>query len=117
MAFGTPGGDAQEQWTLQFFLNHIEFDMSLQEALDAPTLHSVHFPSSFYPREAYPGRVMVESRIDETVRNQLIQRGHQVIAIDGWSNGKVMAIKYDEQHNTIWGAVAPKGEVGYAIGW
>ena len=40
-----------------------------------------------------------------------------MIAIDGWSNGKVMAIKYDEQHNTIWGAVAPKGEVGYAIGW
>ena len=54
MAFGTPGGDSQEQWTLQFFLNHIDFGMNLQEALDAPTVHSVHFPSSFYPRRRIP---------------------------------------------------------------
>ena len=60
---------------------------------------------------------MVESRIDEAVREQLSQKGHQVVTIDGWSNGKVMAIKYDERHDTIWGAVSPKGEVGYAIGW
>ena len=24
MAFGTPGGDSQEQWTIQFFMNHVE---------------------------------------------------------------------------------------------
>ena len=117
LAFGTPGGDAQEQWTLQFFLNYVVFGMNLQEALDAPTVHSVHFPSSFYPREAYPGRLMVESRVAGKVRDQLKSRGHQVIPIDGWANGKVMAIRYDEDHGTIWGAVSPKGEVGYALGW
>ena len=63
MVFGTPGGDGQEQWLLQFFLNYVEFGMNLQEALDAPTLYSVHFPSSFYPRRAYPGRVVAESRL------------------------------------------------------
>ena len=56
MVFGTPGGDAQEQWTSQFFLNYVDFGMDIQEALDAPTVHSTHFPSSFYPRPAYPGR-------------------------------------------------------------
>ncbi|MBC7236523.1 MAG: gamma-glutamyltransferase family protein, partial [Chloroflexi bacterium] len=44
MVFGTPGGDCQDQWTLQFFLNYVDFGMDLQEALDAPTVHSVHFP-------------------------------------------------------------------------
>ena len=52
MALGTPGGDNQDQWTLQFFLNYIDFGMNIQEALDAPSVHSVHFPSSFYPRPA-----------------------------------------------------------------
>ena len=51
MVFGTPGGDAQDQWTLQFFLNYVNFGMNLQEALDAATVHSVHFPSSFYPEK------------------------------------------------------------------
>ena len=54
MAFGTPGGDSQEQWTIQFFLNHVEFGMDLQEALDAPTVHTTHFPSSFYPAPRLP---------------------------------------------------------------
>ncbi len=50
MVFGTPGGDQQDQWTLQFFLNVVEFGMDLQEAIDAPSFHTDHFPASFYPR-------------------------------------------------------------------
>ena len=53
MVFGTPGGDQQDQWTFQFFLNHVVFGMNLQAAVDAPSFHSNHFPSSFYPREAH----------------------------------------------------------------
>ena len=75
MVFGTPGGDSQDQWTLQFFLNRTQFGMSLQEALDAPTVHSVHFPSSFYPRAAYPGRVVAEGRIGSDVIAELKRRG------------------------------------------
>ena len=56
MAFGTQGGDSQDQWTLQFFLNHTEFGMNLQQALDAPLVHSGHFPSSFYPRRGQAGQ-------------------------------------------------------------
>ena len=56
MVFGTPGGDAQEQWPSQFFLNYVDFGMDIQEALDAPTVHTTHFPSSFYSRPASPVR-------------------------------------------------------------
>ena len=54
LAFGTPGGDQQDQWQLGFFLNHVLGGMNLQESIDAPAFHSTHFPSSFYPRESYP---------------------------------------------------------------
>ena len=83
MAFGTPGGDGQDQWTLQFFLNYVEFGMDLQQALDAPTVHTAHFPSSFYPRNAYPGRVDAESRIPHETLTELRRRGHDVRLIDG----------------------------------
>ena len=117
MVFGTPGGDAQDQWTLQFFLNYVDFGMNLQEALDSATVHSVHFPSSFYPRRAYPGRVIAESRIAARVTNDLAQKGHEVVSTGGWSNGKVMGIRYDKAKGVIMGAVSPKGNIGYAIGW
>ncbi len=56
LAFGTPGGDQQDQWSLAFFLNHVLAGMNLQEAIDAPAFHTDHFPSSFYPRARSPGR-------------------------------------------------------------
>ncbi len=117
MVFGTPGGDGQDQWTLQFFLNHVVFGMNLQEALDAPTITCVHFPSSFYPRPAYPGRVEVEDRIPGDVIAGLERRGHEVTMIDGWANGKVMGIRFDPVHGVIAGAVSPRRTVGYALGW
>src|SRR6266508_4459185 len=55
LAFGTPGGDQQDQWSLAWFLGHLHFGLDLQEALDAPSFHTEHFPSSFYPRQSRPG--------------------------------------------------------------
>ena len=117
MVFGTPGGDGQDQWTLQFFLNVTVFGMNLQEALDAPTIHSVHFPSSFYPRTAYPGRVEAEGRIPRDVIAALESRGHEVAVIDGWANGKVMGICCDRERGVLSGAVSPRRTIGYALGW
>jgi len=117
MVFGTPGGDGQDQWTLQFFLNHMVFGMNLQEALDAPTITCVHFPSSFYPRPAYPNRVEVERRLDKGVVQGLERRGHEVKLIEEWANGKVMGIRIDEERGVIAGAVSPRRSVGYALGW
>ena len=117
MVFGTPGGDGQDQWTLQFFLNYVDFGMNIQEALDAPTVHSVHFPSSFYPREAYPGRMVAESRIPRDVIAELERRGHEVEVAGPWVNGKALAIRYDEDRRLALGGASPRTGIGYAIGW
>jgi gamma-glutamyltranspeptidase/glutathione hydrolase len=108
MVFGTPGGDCQDQWTLQFFLNYVDFGMNLQQALDAPT---------FYPREAFPGRMTAEERIPSDVIAELERRGHQVIVTGAWRHGKPMGIRYDGERGVILGAVSPKGIIGYALGW
>ena len=117
MAFGTPGGDCQDQWTLQFFLNYVDFGMNIQQATDAPTVHSEHFPSSFYPREAHPGRVVVEGRISQEIITELERRGHEVVVTGDWVNGKVMGIRYDRARGVIQGGVSPRGQIGYALGW
>ncbi len=117
MAFGTPGGDSQEQWTIQFFLNHVEFGMNLQEALDAPTVHTTHFPSSFYPRHAFPGRVVVESRMSDKTLDELRKRGHDIEMTGDWANGKVLGIRYHSDTGTIAGAASAKNNIGYAMGW
>ena len=117
MVFGTPGGDHQDQWTLQFFLNYVVFGMDLQEALDAPTVHTSHFPSSFYPRVGHPGQVSVESRIPSNVITELRQRGHDIVEVGPWANGKVLAIRFDDERGVIAGGASPKGVIGYTIGW
>ncbi len=63
MAWGSPGGDQQDQWTTQFFLRHVHANMNLQEAIDAPAWHSEHFPISFWPRTSRPGVLVVEDRV------------------------------------------------------
>ena len=116
MAFGTPGGDSQDQWSLQFFLNVIDFGMNLQEALDAPSFHTNHFPSSFYPHGALPGKVRVEGRIGEAVQEELRRRGHDLGVADGWVHGKVLGISFEPRTGLISGAASAKGQIGYAIG-
>jgi gamma-glutamyltranspeptidase/glutathione hydrolase len=117
MVFGTPGGDCQDQWTLQFFLNYVDFGMNIQEALDAPTVHSAHFPSSFYPRAAFPAQVVVEGRISPEVIAELERRGHEVVVVSDWENGKAMGIRYDKARGVIQGGVSPRWQIGYALGW
>lgn len=115
MAFGTPGGDMQDQWALQFLLNVLEFGMNLQEAVDAPTFHTSHFPSSFYPRTMLPRRVVVESRIAEETRDELSRRGHDVVVAGPWQNGRTLGIQIKD--GIIFGAASPRLETGYAAGW
>jgi gamma-glutamyltranspeptidase/glutathione hydrolase len=116
MAFGTPGGDMQDQWTLQFFLNVVDFGMNLQEAVDAPSFHTSHFPSSFYPRTMYPKRVVVEERIPEKVRDELRKRGHDLVVNGPWAHGRVLGIRI-RGDGLIEGAASPRMETGYAAGF
>jgi gamma-glutamyltranspeptidase/glutathione hydrolase len=117
MSFGTPGGDQQDQWTLQFFLNYVEFGMNLQAAIDAPTFHSTHFPSSFYPRDAHPGELHLEGRIPQTARNDLERRGHRIVVDGDWVNGRVTAVHYDWENRTLSAAASPRYQTPYALGF
>jgi gamma-glutamyltranspeptidase / glutathione hydrolase len=117
LAFGTPGGDSQDQWTLQFFLNYVDFGMSIQEAIDAPLVYTDHFPSSFYPREAHPLRVHAEKRIPPAILKELERRGHKIERSDEWSHGRVLGIRYDEEKKIILGGASARGIISYALGW
>ena len=114
MAFGTPGGDQQDQWTLGFFLNHVHFGMNLQQAIDFPAFHSRHMPSSFYPREAYPAELDVEERAGEEAIGELGDRGHEVNVHAPWSLGRISAVA--RRGGMLYGAANPRGMQGYAAG-
>jgi gamma-glutamyltranspeptidase/glutathione hydrolase len=114
LAFGTPGGDQQDQWSLQVFLNHLHFGMNLQQAIDFPSFHSAHMPSSFYPREAQPRVLDVESRVDPAVIEELRRRGHLVNVRPAWSLGRVSAVA--RRNGVLYAAANPRGMQGYAVG-
>jgi gamma-glutamyltranspeptidase/glutathione hydrolase len=117
MVFGTPGGDQQDQWTLQFFINYVDFGMNVQEAVDAPNFHSSHFPASFYPHSAEPGAMAIENRVSEETIESLKAKGHNVQVVRGWSHGRVLGIRYDAGTGVMYGASSPRLETGYAMGW
>jgi gamma-glutamyltranspeptidase/glutathione hydrolase len=114
LAFGTPGGDQQDQWTLGFLLNHVHFGMNLQQAIDFPAFHSAHMPSSFYPRDASPGRLDVESRVGDAVIGELRRRGHDVRVQPPWSLGRTSAVA--RRNGMLYAAANPRGMQGYAVG-
>jgi gamma-glutamyltranspeptidase/glutathione hydrolase len=117
MVFGTPGGDKQDQWTLQFFLNYLEFGMNIQEALDAPTAHTSHFPASFWPHTVKPGEVSLEPGIPVDVGEGLSKKGHKVIYSKPWSHGRCLAIRYDPVSGLMCGGASPRTGEPYALGW
>ena len=114
LAFGTPGGDQQDQWSLLFFLNHTKFGMNLQQAIDYPSFHSAHMPSSFYPRLAQPRVLDVESRAGAPVIEELRRRGHLVNVRPAWSLGRVSAVA--RRDGVLYAAANPRGMQGYAVG-
>jgi gamma-glutamyltranspeptidase/glutathione hydrolase len=92
LAFGTPGGDQQDQWQLCFWLAHTVGGLDLQAAIDAPTWHSTAFPSSFAPRGWEPGGLVVESRLGRSTLEALRRRGHLVTDAGPWALGRRCAV-------------------------
>jgi gamma-glutamyltranspeptidase / glutathione hydrolase len=114
MAFGTPGGDQQDQWSLAFFLAVAHGGLDLQAAIEAPSYHSDHFPSSFAPREASPGRLAVEDRLGSATIEELRRRGHEIDDAGPWSLGRMSAVA--REGDVRLGAANPRGTQGYAAG-
>jgi gamma-glutamyltranspeptidase / glutathione hydrolase len=114
LAWGSPGGDQQDQWITQFFLRHVHAKMNLQEAIDAPAWHSEHFPISFWPRTARPGVLQLESRVPQATRDELALRGHIVEVEPEWSEGRLTAVSKVGLRRRA--AANPRGMQGYAVG-
>ena len=114
LAWGSPGGDQQDQWTAQFFLRHVHANMNLQESIDAPAWHSEHFPISFWPRTARPGVLVVESRVPEATVKKLRAQGHEIEVGPAWSEGRLTAASREGKRRKA--AANPRGMQGYAAG-
>jgi len=114
LAWGSPGGDQQDQWTTQLFMRHVHAGMNLQEAIDAPAWHSEHFPISFWPRTARPGVLVVESRVPKATIENLRERGHIVEVGPDWSEGRLTAASRVGVRRRA--AANPRGMQGYAAG-
>ena len=84
---GSPGGDAQDQWNLQFLLRHLVHGAPIHEAVAAPSFQSLHMPLSFWPRSRRANVVQMEEDWDKTVIDELRERGHDVEMIPAQSQG------------------------------
>ena len=116
MAFGTPGGDAQDQWTFNFFIAHAGFGLDIQSAIDAPNFSIQHFPGSFYPHESEPGRLTIEDRVPESVVEELRARGHDVRVAGPWTEGRVCAVARNAGDGVVLAGANARGAQAYAVG-
>ena len=114
MAFGTPGGEQQDQWSLTFFLRMVHHRMGIQQAIDTPSFHTEHWPSSFWPRIARPGKVVLEGRMGRGVLDALLARGHLAELGDEWSEGRLSAARTEGA--MLYAGANPRGMQGYAAG-
>ncbi len=116
LAFGTPGGDQQDQWQLCFWLAHVVGGLNLQAAIDAPAWHTTAFPSSFHPRSWEPGEVIAESRLGAAAFTELQQRGHALVDAGAWALGRLSAVSRDTRTGLVRAGANPRAMQGYAVG-
>jgi gamma-glutamyltranspeptidase/glutathione hydrolase len=115
LSFAVQGGDSQDQNLLQFFLNVVEFGMTVQQAVEAPNINSSQMRSSFGDHETRPGRLLVASSTPENVRAELRRMGYTLEFAERTS-GPINALFFDRKHRTIWGGSSHHGE-DYGIAW
>ncbi|MDQ6802172.1 MAG: gamma-glutamyltransferase [Acidobacteriota bacterium] len=115
LVFSVQGGDSQDQNLLQFFLNVVEFGMTVQEATEAANINSFQMRSSFGNHEIQPGRILLNSQTPPWVRGELRRMGYTEVFEDRTS-GPINAIMIDRAHGTLWGGSSNHGE-DYGIGW
>jgi gamma-glutamyltranspeptidase/glutathione hydrolase len=115
MAFGTPGGEQQDQWQPIMLSRMIDHRLNIQQAIDAPSFHTEHWPSSFWPRVARPGKLVLEGRFGAEVLAALQARGHKAELGGDWSEGRLSAVR-QEADGQIFAGANPRGMQGYAVG-
>jgi len=109
LAFGSMGGDQQDQWQLQFLLNRLVFDMPVQEAIEAPKFSSEHFPGFFWPHDFFLNRVRIEPGVGEGVLEALRARGHELDVAPAWTEGFLCATERNLETGVLEAGSDPRG--------
>jgi gamma-glutamyltranspeptidase/glutathione hydrolase len=115
LSFGTPGGEQQDQWQPIMFARMVDHAMTIQQAIDAPSFHTEHWISSFWPRAAKPGKVVIEGRYAPDVAMALRDRGHLAEVGGDWSEGRLTGAR-QEADGQLFAGANPRGMQGYAVG-
>ena len=115
LSFAVQGGDSQDQNLLQFFLNMVEFEMNVQEAVEAANINSFQMRSSFGEHKSEPGRLQVQEALPPWVRKQLREMGYK-LEFRERTSGPINAIFFDREHGTMWGGASHHGD-DYGIAW
>ena len=115
LSFAVQGGDTQDQNLLQFFLNVVEFGMTVQEAVEAANFNSFQLRSSFGDHASEPGRLLLHDETPSWVRADLRDMGYDLV-FDDRTSGPINAIWFDREHGTMWGGSSHHGE-DYGIAW
>ncbi|WP_043364199.1 gamma-glutamyltransferase family protein [Belnapia sp. F-4-1] len=115
MSFGTPGGEQQDQWQPIMLARMLDHGFGIQQAIDLPSFHSEHWISSFWPRGAQPGKLVLEGRYAPAVLDELTSRGHAAEMGGEWSEGRLTGARLEADGQILAGA-NPRGMQGYAVG-
>jgi gamma-glutamyltranspeptidase/glutathione hydrolase len=114
LAFGTPGGDSQDQWTLHVLLNLLHSGDNLQQAIDRPSFDTAAMIDSFHPHGFRPALLRLEGRHPQIVRSELADRGHRLEVTGDWSLGRVSAVARED--GWLKAGANARGDQGYAVG-
>ena len=115
LSFAVQGGDSQDQNLLQFFLNMVEFDMNVQEAVEAANINSFQLRGSFGEHEIRPGRLLLHDAVPDWIRRDLRAMDY-TLTFGARTSGPITAIHFDRKHGTMWGGASDHGD-DYGIAW
>lgn len=115
LSFAIQGGDFQDQNSVQFFLNVVEFGMEVNEAAEAANFNTYQLHNSFGEHDIHPGRLRLNAEVPAWVRRDLGTMGYD-LEFDERTSGPFTAVWFDREHGTFWGAASDYGD-DYGIAW
>jgi gamma-glutamyltranspeptidase/glutathione hydrolase len=116
LAFGSPGGDFQDQWGLLFLLAVVDHGLEPQAAIESPAFNTRHLIDSFYPRSFEANLLEIENRVPAATTRELTRRGHRVLRVGPWSLGWLCAVGRDIRTGLLMAASNPRDGQAFAAG-
>ena len=104
---GTPGGPTIINTVLQVITNVIDYNMNIQQAIDAPRIHHQWLPDEV---------VWEPYGLSGDTQNALSNRRHKLVTRPRYM-GDAQGIMIEEKTGVRLGATDPRGSDGLAVGY